>query len=177
MFSFQIQKPEPIPCMMFFPKSLGGKHHGEFHETVIPERCKDYFIFTTFRDPFERTVAAWNSLLFQDKYQSYFIDKIGSTSFEDFVEWLVTLPNDGSLSFTGSPVLNPQTSRFDFEKVDAILQIENIEEDFFALPFVTKRINIPKNLSREHQTWDELKTDQLEVLLSDWLKADINKFE
>ena len=58
-----------------------------------------------------------------------------------------------------------------------VLKIENIEQDFNALPFIATHVTIPKANARTHPQWTELVDPKSGRLINDMYKKDFEKFE
>lgn len=56
------------------------------------------------------------------------------------------------------------------------LHLENIHDEFHALPFVAEEVSIPHKLKRKHATWEELKTDEIIECANKWAGEDFDKF-
>ena len=108
----------------FGSKRIYGKHSFYWHEKYL-----DYQILLSVRNPFARAISLWG-----------FFTDVTKVSFEEFI----FLPDvaDGYEKFW---YCLPQTEWADYlPRIDHILYLETIKEDYNSLPFVTeKRDSIP----------------------------------
>lgn len=155
------------------------ERYGEdYHENTIPLGCGDYFKFTTIRNPYDRLVSAWNSLLFTDEYRDEYISLIGNDTFEALVKWAWS--NKRNLPYMGVRGLMtvvPQSTYLRGMKIDKYLKIENIDEELSNLHFVDSKIKVHKLLHRKHKQWSELKNKTILKFANDFLKEDFEMFD
>lgn len=155
---------------------LDGERYGKYHEREVPNKCKDYFKFTTCRNPYDRLVSAWNSLLnttadYNDLYKRF----IKATDFESFVEWATDnkqkLP---TMTERGVVVVCPQSLYLGKLTlvIDKFVKIEDIDSEINNLDFVKEKVDVPHLLKREHGGWDELKNDNILAHANEFLKED-----
>jgi len=163
---------------------FGGERQGpEFHKTTMPPKTNGYTVFSTVRNPYDRLVALWNSLLHAKKDTHGYRDA-----------WMVALRSDEFLPFckfaadnkdkieritkVRTPTLMMPQHRWYRRLPDGVipLHLENISEEFHALPFVKNRCTIPHLLHRRHATWDDLKTDEIIEYANIWAGEDFEKF-
>ena len=161
----------------------GERLQGPFHRTEMPGNTEGYTVFSTIRNPYDRFVALWNSLLFA---------KPDPYAYRD--TWLSVIRKDDLLTFSRFAAKNkdriemmadvrmptlmmPQHRWYRRLPPNVIsLKLENIDEAFHALPFVTKRVTLPHELKREHASWDDLKTDEIIANVNEWAGEDFEKF-
>lgn len=161
----------------------GERQWPGFHRTEMPLKTDGYTVFSTCRNPYDRLIALWNSLLFAKP------DKHG---YRD--AWLSALRKDDFLTFCAfaakhkddieyvpkvrlPTLMTPQYRWYRKMPDDVIpLHIENIDEEFHALTFVDKQVTIPHALKRNHASWDDLKTDEIIELANEWAGEDFEKF-
>ena len=118
---------------------FGGSRYGKFHNRVLDHQHKNYFKFTSVRNPFKRAISVWHSLAFCEPYKSKF--GLKETSFRYFSEWLLE-KNKNNYKDTNWSLIRSQKYGYNNIKFDLILQIENLKNDFKKLPFVNKEIKI-----------------------------------
>lgn len=165
----------------YLPKLYDGERYGGFHERQLPKNHKEYFVFTTIRDPFERLVAAWNSLLFQPDYRPIYIEKVGSDSFGDFVRWILEFDNQTKFHGRGSPVITLQSVWLKdvLDHIDHFVVTNDMNNSFAKLPFSTGTDVFEAKLKRNHSEFknlaQELTGDEYDKLC-EWLKPDINLY-
>lgn len=160
-------------------KQFNGKRHGGYHEKEIPLEFKNYFKFTTIRNPYERLVSAWNSLLYTtEDYKAIYKPLIGSKRFEDFVEWATEnkskLPH---MKERGMVVICPQSMYLNGVDIDQYLKIEEINDRFNELEFVDQKVEVPQLLKRKHKNWDYWKNDNIIKHANELLKEDFEMFD
>lgn len=172
-----------------FYKLLQDEFDGErvghqYHRTELPSiKESEYTIFSTVRNPYDRLIAMWNSLLFSKPDVHNYRDS-----------WLKVLKKDDLLTFSAFiekhkddiervaharlPMLMIPQHRWYNRMPDKTipLHLENISVEFHNLPFVDKEVNIPHMLKRNHASWDELKSDEITELANSWAGNDFEKF-
>jgi hypothetical protein len=166
----------------YLPKHYDGVRVGGFHERVVPKEYEGLFTFTTIRNPFERTVAAWNSLLFQPDYRSIYLEKIGSDSFPAFVDWLTSHDNLSLFKGKGSPVLCLQSVWLEpaMSHIEFYVPTSMMNTAFSMLRFARGNdVFVPK-LKREHRFYhndleNELRYSQA-CKLREWLQPDLDLY-
>jgi hypothetical protein len=97
------------------------------HSTKYPDACKDYFLFGTVRNPYEREISRYifyKTQKFGNKVKFLEIAKNPNLNFEDWIENI-----DNSIS------LNNYYKNI---KIDFVIKLENLKEDFEKLPFYKK---------------------------------------
>lgn len=160
-----------------------------FHEWVVPHKAKNYFAFSTVRNPYERLVALWYSILIAGKeekgkipkeYRMSYMRHLGDDSFETFAKFCAekreTVEQHTMLRLP--MLLIPQWRWYEefLPKDTAHLKLENLEEDFASLPFAVEKPTMPHELKRNHASWDDLKTPELTELVNHWAEKDFSKF-
>lgn len=152
----------------------GVQLEGRYHENEIPDEKKDYFTFSTCRHPFARAVSAFHVLTRDASYKDIFLPKIGGEDFLSFSKWLTSLDNDKELIGRGMAVLTLQSTWLKPVRIDKLVRIETASEDFNDIDFTKHKpkIEVPKLLSRKHESWDEIKCAESEKLLREWLDPD-----
>jgi hypothetical protein len=150
----------------------GVQQEGRYHENQIPEEFVDYFTFSTCRHPFARAVSAFHVLTRDDGYKDLFLPRVGGEDFLSFCRWLTKLDNQKELVGRGFAVLTLQSAWLKPVRIDQFVRIENANEDFAALPFVQNTVEVPTLLARKHESWAELRCDESEALLREWLAPD-----
>lgn len=145
-----------------------GKSTGNTH-MVIPPCCKDYYSFTVARNPYARMVSWWWSICKTDG------DRYGhkkelrnaglSESLPDFLQlW------EKKGGYAQSKYLDVN------DKLDCVLKLENIEEDFNNLPFITEHVEIPMVNVKNHPSWKGLLDDDSRILINHIYAEDFKNF-
>jgi hypothetical protein len=110
-------------------------------------------------------VSWWNMVCRKDtKYKSdrnKIIQKMGSPNLECFCEYW---PSTQRTNFTAFVKEN--------SNIDHVIHLENLEEEFNALPFVDKQITIPVKNKREHMPWEEALTPSAVASINRWYADD-----
>lgn len=171
-----------------FFKLLQDNFEGErqwpgFHRTEMPSNTEGYTVFSTCRNPYDRLVALWNSLLFAkpDKhgYRDTWMSVLRTDDFGAFCEFAANHKNDiEQVAKVRMPTLMIPQHRWYRHMPDNVipLHIENINDEFHALPFVDKQVDIPHALKRNHASWNDLKTDEVIHYANIWAGEDFEKF-
>jgi len=154
----------------------GHQLDGAYHRRDIPDEYREYFIFTTVRNPYDRTVSIWHALTERENYRDIYVPIIGSDKFSDFVDWLVNTNEDNRPRGKGGILIPTQSNYLKSVYIDKFLQIENIEEQFQSLPFVEHSVAVPKLLSRRHLGWSDLKSSKVNIKLTAFLEEDFANF-
>lgn len=121
--------PEPNPWPI-------GAHHAIF----LPEKYKDYFKFTTVRNPYNREISKFNFLPSRQKGLYNFI---GEMTFEEYLDWVIEKEITGNWRYDfwkrsqkeiifDQPVLDGCVP----VEIDSYIKCENLKEGFLSLPFV-----------------------------------------
>lgn len=115
---------------------------------VIPKQYEDYYSFLVVRNPYERMVSWWWAIC-KDKGDRYRhkaqLRKAGLTeSLFDF------------LTFWSTGSFGQATHLTSNKKIDKIIKLENIQEEFNTLPFVKTPLAIPRINTHTRPSWEEL---------------------
>lgn len=172
----------------FFTLLTNDYFHGErlgplYHRRDMPEDVDGYTVFSTCRNPYERAVALWHSVLHiekEDRYRKTWLSVLDDDSFLSFCRYLAQRRMDIE-TIRGGPRLPmiavPQWRWYQGMPGDTIpLHLENFEEEFNALPFITEHHQIPHVLKREHASFDELKTPEITDCINHWAEHDFKRF-
>lgn len=154
---------------------------GAYHETNIPEKYKEYYVFTTVRNPFERMVSIWNALINLEEYRVRYLPIVGGDTFEDFVKWITVQTVDTRPKGRGAAVLTTQSEWLKGINIDQYLKLEDIDNEIETLPFFSNAnldnyIKVPKVLARKHLSWNDLKSDELRSIIVSWAYDDFVNF-
>lgn len=90
------------------------------HQVYYLEELKDYFAFVSVRNPFSRLISAYNYSSRPDE------------SLHDWMQGITPDPIAESLFFNGRSL-----------RIDAIIRMESLQEDFNRLPFVKEKVVLP----------------------------------
>ena len=163
----------------------GERQQGAFHRRDLPSGIvgQGYTVFSTVRNPYDRLVALWNSLLHTKPdphaYRDTWLSVIRHDDFATFVKFAANnhkrIETMNALRMPN--LMMPQNRWYKAMPADVIpLHLENLSEEFHALPFVTEPVTIPHELKRDHATWDDLKTDEVTEYANEWAGEDFERF-
>jgi len=127
--------------------NFGGGHIGQ-PKVVIPSQYQDYYSFLVVRNPYERMVSWWWAICKanNDRYgHKQQLRKAGLT--ESLFDFL-TLWSTGNFSQAVYLTSN--------KKIDKTIKLENIQDEFNTLPFVTSALPLPKINTHERPCWQSL---------------------
>ena len=147
---------------------FGGNSSGNTRMVIPP--CKgNYYSFTVSRNPYARMVSWWWSIckIDGDRYghKKHLQDEGLTESLSDF---LILWERKGDYSQSKYLDVN--------DPLDKLLKLENIEEDFNSLPFVTEHVSIPKRNAKNHPAWKELLDDSSRDLINRIYENDFKNF-
>jgi hypothetical protein len=131
-------------------KYFKGKLYKE-HYDVVPAKYKNYFKFTTIRNPYARAVSLWWSTCKRGNDKRGFIKESGGDSLELFLKFLIS--NKNSEKNATFHLLRTQSRYLKANKYDAILKMESLEEDFWNLKFINpvEKLRIIKERKAENK--------------------------
>ena len=166
------------------PEEFAGKRQqGAYHRRDLPRKIEGYTVFSTVRNPYERLVALWNSLLHTKPdphaYRDTWLSVVKRDDFLTFCKYVAANHHRIEMNpdLRMPNLLVPQNRWYRGMPADVIpLHLENLDEEFHALPFVDKRVTIPHELKRDHASWDEIKTDELIHYANIWAGDDFERF-
>ena len=164
--------------------AFGGERFGSgWHLREISIiNSRDFFSFTVCRNPYARAVSLWwttcrpdlDSLWDHYKFRKLVPDY---TDFESFMKWLVGL---GHISYGQHLAAKlSQTAWQRGMKLNCYLQLENLVEEFNALPFVKEAEAEIITLNESHylkQDYLEYLTPNAIELVQKWAFADFKRF-
>jgi len=165
-------------------KYFNAKRTGTIHLGVVPEKYRNYLAFTFVRNPYERAIAIWNSLLEFPKtdndergYRRQFMSYIGSDTFEDFCEWLAST---GGVT-DRARITWPQWKIHALSNIKNInyFKLEELQENLKPFLYLNTGVSIgtfPHNLKRKHPTWKEIQTPKLKQLINKWAGKDFDRY-
>ena len=146
----------------------------DHHYWIIPEHCKNYFIFVFVRNPFTRCVSAYKHIMTDMKKKGHNI-----FDFEEFIS-----RKHIGVGTNTMPVKNVflQTTFINMVKKDSNIQnikickYENLSAEIKSMKFL-KNINIPKiGESEDRDSWMNLYTPKVAQKLTEVASVDFENF-
>lgn len=122
----------------------------------------EFLRFTTIRNPFSRAVSLWQ----------HYITSNNDIGFADFVDKLATYVTSDIPHFFFSPM---HCWFVDF-KPTMFLRLENLDEDFNKLPFVTQDTKLPRFNTTKHEAWPNYYTESLIEAVRFWATKDFELY-
>lgn len=144
------------------------EQNGLKHICHLPKELENYYVFASVRNPYTRQISRFLENWSQDREPTQ----------NDFVKYTFGEKTSQKLSCCGwlnlLPDYIPPPTCVSF-KIHHFVRLENIEEDFHALPFVDKRIAFPCKNKCKHEV--RLKyDDQMQQHLFRVMKCDFEVF-
>ncbi len=155
----------------------GTQQEGPYHQTAVPQEYEDFFCFCTVRHPFHRAVSVWHALTQRENYKSIYLPLIGGESFLDFAKWISKITPDNRRKGKGGVLLLSQDSWLNGARIDRYLKLEELDNEFSSLYFVSGKETLPKILSRDYDTWDKVSCPESASLIYGWAKKDFERFD
>ena len=150
---------------------FGGRRIKPYHRREVPESHADRFRFTVVRNPYSRAVCMWwiitNSQRYHENYKWY----VRSTSFEAYLKWAMSKSN----GVRRLKILTWTQSQWHPEPINYI-KLESLQNDFNKLPFVNKKIEMPKLLKRTPNNLKVL-TAVTRELIKELCSEDFRRFD
>ena len=138
---------------------------GNYHSWKISKELTGYFVFTTVRNPYERTISGWQHWVGNGKNFTLkeFLDIVVRSTKEkkwpNGLEWKV------------------QAEMFDnIKRKVHFLRYETLEEDLNFLPFVDKQIVLPQIGIQNYGDWKDHYSLDLEIRIYKLLQKDFERF-
>lgn len=154
-----------------------------YHRTEMPDHTEDYLVFSTVRNPYDRLVSLWNSLLHSKpdthNYRDAWLTVLKDDKFDTFCKFAAEhKDNIEQIAAVRMPALMTPQHRWYRKMPEGVisLHLENIEEEFNSLTFVNKQVIIPHMLKRDHANWDDLKSEEIIEYANEWAGEDFEKF-
>ena len=124
----------------YLAEHWGGVQHTygptKFHPVPGEGRYAGHYKWTIVRNPYSRAVAAWWRAVATMPYCETYRPMVKSASFPAFCKWLA---ERGWVDHWSS-VFPPQAERMAGIAFDSVLRLENLDDDFKALPFVNGEV-------------------------------------
>jgi len=156
-------------------RDYGGERQPGEHPNTMPEWAADFFCWSICRNPYSRAVSIWRMLSADgDPYRVR--ERIGESVCADlalFAEWLADHWRDGWLSRFG-PLVWPQAKQIGHLQLDAICELELLNETFIDLPFVRSPVSLPR-LGATTGGWLHLATSRVAAAVERWAADDFTQ--
>ena len=143
---------------------------GNYHHTAVPAKYGHFLKFVICRNPYTRMVSLWMSTTQQaeDRYALRRNCSGNPDNFTAFVTWVTS---------TGWPhyLLTTQCSHLQGVRVDTILRLEHLADDFKVLPFFKGEFPDQK-LNAGYYDYNKIMTVQAKSMIRSWAKCDFERF-
>jgi len=163
----------------YLSERYGGHRIGAYHRRHVPLGHLDYFVFAVVRSPYSRAVSAWYHLLHREPYRSLWRPTVRRDDFRGFMEWM-SRGHWQRPGMRGNVVMCPQDEWIAGinRAPDAILRIENINQEFAQLPFATGPQSIPDDFSysQVYGDWRDMIDAEMAALVRQWAGSDFARF-
>ena len=154
-----------------------AKRHGRFHENQIPDKRKNFLTIVATRNPYDRLVSMWLQDMRDDYrviqgYNGWLAIKAFPNALRnigDYIKWRLSVPWRAGA---------PQHQWLKGIRIDRILRLENLEEDYWSLPFVNNRDPLPRiyPAKQDRKPWQEYYNEQAIELANQWIGEDFEIF-
>jgi len=156
---------------------FGGERVGGFHGRPTGGQTRD-FTFAVCRNPLSRIVSSWWSTTQRghDRYKFRKASGCDEGGFPRFVEWLTQEAPKDALTMT-------QDDWHAGHRVDRFIKMEDMEHDFYRLPFVnSEEWNVQSPLPivggtvTLREPWQEYHTPETVAMVAEWAAKDFERF-
>ena len=168
---------------------FAGERMSSQHEMVVPADCRDFFIFASVRNPYDRAASLWRHRL-HDLYRAAYPQQLVKfrtivkelaviLPFNRFVQQMVNHHYDNPFfEWTVTEWLNLKPDFLpDYEpRVDAVIHVETLAADLAELHLVDAEFAVPQvNVTRGQV--EAKYDDQTRELVRQWAQMDLEGYE
>ncbi len=152
-------------------KDFGGKRLKPYHRREVPDEHKDKFRFTAVRNPYSRAVCMWWIMTNSKFYSEPYHKTVRRKNLINYLNW-VRVPSNQVRRMKILTWTQCQWHPNDIE----FIKLESLQEDFDALPFVNKKIILPRHLKRTPEVLNVLNAET-RALIREWCAEDFRRFD
>lgn len=152
-------------------KDFGGKRLKPYHRREVLEADQNKFRFTIVRNPYSRAVCMWWIMTNSKFYSEPYHKTVRRKNLLDYLKWVMIPSNQ----VRRMKILTWTQSQWHPEKIKFI-KLETLQQDFDNLPFVDKKVKLPRHLKRTPEGLNVL-TDEAKVLIREWCAEDFRRFD
>lgn len=166
-------------------KYYGGVCNQQYHDTTIKKPYTSYFIFTSVRNPYSRTVSLYRFIRAKPFHRVHQVAM--KKSFYEFCQWLSDLTIEPALNYKENEEKTAECSakmkgrdenQFDFlskvySRLNAILHMERLKEEMIEkIPFFNKNHELPFLNCDPGYDFRRYINEKTEPLIYQWSEAD-----
>lgn len=170
----------------FFIQNYGGVTQKRLNRGAVRTKHarnpapEGYLRIASVRNPFKRATSYY----FFQKYMPHSkrVMLMNEAAFKSFDTWLdFLIQNNKKDTYTKDSIeyiYFPYWKFLEPMGYDEIIKVESLSEDLSKLPFINKKVNIPKvNSTKKYSTWEELETPERKEKIIAWAGKDFKLFD
>jgi len=149
----------------------GKPRLGTHHMNDVPHGYRNFFTFACVRNPYDRAISLWYSMLYTRPDDRYgFRKHCGSIELVPFLKWLNSVEPYNALMFSQYGWLRDIS-------MSMVLRFENLDEEVKRLPFWRDDVKLERrNASKGRKPWQDYMTDEVVNLINVWARDDFSHF-